>query len=216
MRSRRPGAARNTWSSRMMDAALQFARPYKALVSFAAILLALVPGAAQSQTQIVAGMVAHGPPQWPQYIAMEFGWFKQDNIELDLVTVGGSGAQQIAGGSLNIAHSGYPDFARASLRGAPVKIIINDIVASPYAVFAKPQIKQITDLKGKTISIGGVTDVTLIYVKAFLASAGLKVGDVDFVYAKAAGDRFSALVACGVDATLLNPPTYFKATGLGY
>ena len=39
---------------------------------------------------------------------------------------------------INIAHSGYPDFARASLAGAPVKIIINDIVASPYAVFAKP------------------------------------------------------------------------------
>jgi NitT/TauT family transport system substrate-binding protein len=201
----------------MTVAVLNTARLYKALASLAVILCAaLVPGAAQSQTQIVAGMVAHGPPQWPQYIAMEFGWFKQDNIELDLVTVGGSGAQQIAGGSLNIAHSGYPDFARASLRGGPVKIIINDIVASPYAVFAKPQIKQITDLKGKTISIGGVTDVTLIYVKAFLASAGLKVGDVDFVYAKAAGDRFSALVSGGVDATLLNPPTYFKATALGY
>ena len=58
--------------------------------------------------------------------------------------------------------------------------------------------------------------MTLIYMKAFLASAGLKVGDVDFVYAKAAGDRFSALVSGGVDATLFNPPTYFKATGLGY
>ena len=119
----------------------------------------------------------------------------------------------IAGGSLNIAHSGYPDFARASLRGGPVKIIINDIVASPYAVFAKPQIKQITDLKGKTISIGGVTDVTLIYIKAFLASAGLKVGDVDFVYAKAAGDRFSALVSGGVDATLLNPRPISRRRG---
>ena len=201
----------------MMIAAFKMPRLYKALVSVAMILAAvLIPGAARSQTQIVAGMVAHGPPQWPQYIAMEFGWFKQDKIELDLLTVGGGGAQQLAGGSLNIAHSGYPDFARASLRGAPVKIIINDIVASPYAVFAKPQIKQITDLKGKTISIGGVTDVTLIYIKAFLASAGLKVGDVDFVYAKAAGDRFSALVSGGVDATLLNPPTYFKAAGLGY
>ena len=69
----------------MTVAALQIARLYKALVSLAVILFAaLVPGAAQSQTQIVAGMVAHGPPQWPQYIAMEFGWFKQDNIELDL------------------------------------------------------------------------------------------------------------------------------------
>jgi NitT/TauT family transport system substrate-binding protein len=201
----------------MTIAALQIPRLHKAVVSVAAVLgVLLISSAAQSQTQIVAGMVAHGPPQWPQYIAMEFGWFKQDKIELDLVTVGGSGAQQLAGGSLNISHSGYPDFARASLRGGPVKIIINDIVASPYAVFAKPQIKQIAELKGKIISIGGVTDVTLIYMKAFLASAGLKVGDVDFVYAKAAGDRFSALVSGGVDATLLNPPTYFKAAALGY
>jgi ABC-type nitrate/sulfonate/bicarbonate transport system substrate-binding protein len=201
----------------MTDSALQIPRLYKALVSAAMVLLAaLSPGAAQSQTKIVAGMVAHGPPQWPQYIATEFGWFKQDNIELELLGVGGSGAQQLAGGSLNIAHSGYPDFARASLRGAQLKIIINDIIASPYAVFAKPQIKEIADLKGKTISIGGVTDVTLIYMKAFLASAGLKTTDVDFVYAKAAGDRFSALVSGGVDATILNPPTYFKAAGLGY
>ena len=201
----------------MTDTALQIPRLQRALPLAAMVLSAvLAAGAAQAQTKIVAGMVAHGPPQWPQYVAMEFGWFKQDNIELDLLGAGGSGAQQLAGGSLNIAHSGYPDFARASLRGAPVKIIINDIVASPYAVFAKPQIKQITDLKGKMISIGGVTDVTLIYVKAFLASAGLKTSDVDFVYAKAAGDRFSALVSGGVDATLLNPPTYFKAAALGY
>ena len=179
----------------------------------AALLLA---NAAQAQTRIVAGMVAHGPPQWPQYIADEFGWFKADNIELDLVTVGAGGAQQLAGGNLNIAHSGYPDFARASLQGAPVKIIINDIVASPYAVFAKPGIRDIAALKGKLISIGGVKDVTLIYMKAFLASAGLQARDVDFVYAKAAGDRFSALVAGGVDATILNPPTYFKATTLGF
>jgi ABC-type nitrate/sulfonate/bicarbonate transport system substrate-binding protein len=42
-----------------------------------------------AQTTIVAGMVAHGPPQWPQYVAKEFGWFKQDKIDRQLVTVGG-------------------------------------------------------------------------------------------------------------------------------
>jgi NitT/TauT family transport system substrate-binding protein len=169
-----------------------------------------------AQTKVVAGMVAHGPPQWPQYIAEEFGWLKRDGIELDLVTVGGGGAQQLAGGNLNIAHSGFPDFARAALQGAPVRIVINDLVASPYAVFAKPSIKTVGELKSKLISIGGVKDVTLIYMKAFLASAGLQPGDVDFVYAKAAGDRFSALVSSAVDATILNPPTYFKAMSLGF
>jgi len=168
------------------------------LVSGAAALLlsaALLASVAQAQTRIVAGMVAHGPPQWPQYIASEFGWLRQDNIELDLIAVGAGGAQQLAGGSLHIAHSGFPDFARASLQGAPVKIFLNDIVASPYAVFAKPGIREVAALRGKLISIGGVKDVTLIYMKAFLASAGLQAGDVDFVYAKAAADRLSVSAA---------------------
>jgi NitT/TauT family transport system substrate-binding protein len=171
---------------------------------------------AQAQTKIVAGMVAHGPPQWPQYIAEEFGWLKQDNIDLDLVTVGAGGAQQLAVGALNIAHSGYPDFARAALQNAPVRMVLNDFIGSPYAVFAKPAIKQIADLKGKLISIGSIYDITLIYLKPFLASAGLRTTDVDFVYAKAAGDRFAGLVSGAVDATILNPPTYFKAKAEGF
>ena len=184
----------------------------------AALLIAglFAAQSARAQTKIIAGMVAHGPPQWPQYIAEEFGWLRQDNIDLDLVTVGGGGAQQLAGGALNIAHSGYPDFARAALQNAPVRIIISDFVGSPYAVFAKPAIKQIADLKGKLISIGSIYDITLIYLKPFLASAGLRTSDVDFVYAKAAGDRFAALVSGAVDATLLNPPTYFKAKAQGF
>jgi ABC-type nitrate/sulfonate/bicarbonate transport system substrate-binding protein len=182
-------------------------------VSVAATLSA---GTAQAQTKIVAGMVAHGPPQWPQYIATELGWLKKDNIELDFVTAGGSGVQQLAAGALDICHSGYPDFARAALQGAPVRIIISDIVASPYAIFAKPAIRQIADLKGKLISIGGMNDITLIYIKPFLASAGLKPTDVDFIFAKAAGDRFAALAAGGIDATILNHPTYSKAVAAGF
>jgi NitT/TauT family transport system substrate-binding protein len=187
-------------------------------ISVTTIALAglLCAGTAQAQTKISAGMVAHGPPQWPQYVAEEFGWLKQDNIDLDLITVGAGGVQQVMGGSLNIAHSGYPDFARAALQGAPVRIVISDFVGSPYAVFAKPAIKQIADLKGKLISIGGPNDITLIYIKPFLASAGLKTSDVDFVYAKAAGDRFAALASGAIDASILNPPTYFKAIAGGF
>src|SRR5215471_19353115 len=187
-----------------------------ALAIALAVLANLSAGAAHAQTKITAGMVAHGPPQWPQYIATELGWLKQDNIELDFVTAGGSGPQQLAAGAVDICHSGYPDFARAALQGAPVRIIINDIVASPYAVFAKPGIKQIADLKGKLISIGGNNDITFIYIKPFLASAGLQTSDVDFIFAKAAGDRFSALAAGGVDATILNHPTYSRAVALGF
>jgi ABC-type nitrate/sulfonate/bicarbonate transport system substrate-binding protein len=190
---------------------LQVPRLCLALVA----LFVAIPAAAQAQTKITAGLVAHGPPQWPQYIADEFGWHKEAGIEMDYITVGSGGAQQLAGGSLNVAHSGYPDFARAAMQGADERIILSDITASPYGVFVKPGIKQIADLKGKIINIGGPNDITLIYIKPFLASAGLKTTDVDFVYAKAAGDRFSALLAGAVDASILNPPTYSRATAKG-
>ena len=180
------------------------------------VAAAFMANAAEAQTRILAGMVAHGPPQWPQYIADELGWLREDKIELDLIGVGAGGAQQLAGGSLNMVHTGYPDLARAALQGAPVKIILNDIVAPPYGVFAKPSIKETAELKGKLIIIGGVKDVTLIYMKAFLASAGLQTKDVDFVYAKSSGDRLAALMAGGVDATILNPPYYFRALARGF
>ena len=170
----------------------------------------------QAQTKIVEGFVSHGALQWPEYIATELGWFKENGIELDMLVVGGGAAQQLAAGALNIGYSGYPDFIRATNQGAPVKILINGISAPPYAVFAKPQIKKISDLKGKIISIGGSKDVTLIYMESFIGSAGLKANDVDFVYAKATQDRFAALISGGADAAILYPPATFRAATQGF
>ena len=135
---------------------------------------------------------------------------------MDMLVVGAGAAQQVAAGALNLGYSGFPDFIRATNQGAPVKIVINAISAPPYAVYAKPAIKQIADLKGKTVSIGGTKDVTLIYMEAFLASAGLKASDLDFVYAKATQDRLAALLSGGADAAILYPPSTFRAGSAGY
>jgi NitT/TauT family transport system substrate-binding protein len=193
-------------------------RRARAVVAFAAAgLLALTANSiAKAQTQIVEGFVSHGALQWPEYIANEFGWFKENGVSVDMLVVGAGAAQQVAAGALNIAYSGFPDFIRATNQGAPVKIVINAISAPPYAVYAKPAIKQIAELKGKTVSIGGTKDVTLIYMQAFIASAGLKASDLDFVYAKATQDRLAALLSGGADAAILYPPSSFRAGAAGY
>jgi NitT/TauT family transport system substrate-binding protein len=186
-------------------------------VAVAAWLLGCVfPAVARAETKIVVGIVAHGTSQWPQYVADDLGWFRQRGLTLDMVSVGSGTAQQLAAGAIDLSHSGFPEFIRAANQGAHVKIIINDISVPPYTVFAKPAIQKIADLRGKTISIGGIKDVTLIYIKPLLASAGLAASDVDFVYAKAAGDRFSALAGGAVDAAILNPPTSFRAAELRF
>jgi NitT/TauT family transport system substrate-binding protein len=171
---------------------------------------------AQAETKIVEGIVSHGALEWPEYIAIEFGWFKENGVDLDIVVVGGGAAQQLAAGSLNVANSGFPDFIRATNQGAPIKIVINATGIPPYGVYAKPAVKTISDLKGKIISIGGSKDVTLIYMMAFLAAGGVKASDVDFHYAKATPDRFAALVSGAVDAAILYPPAAFRAAAQGF
>jgi NitT/TauT family transport system substrate-binding protein len=171
---------------------------------------------ARAESKIVEGFVSHGALQWPEYIANEFGWFKENGVNVDMVVVGPGAAQQVAAGSLNLAYSGFPDFIRATNQGAPLKIVINAVGEPPYAVYAKPAIKQIADLKGKTVTIGGTKDVTLIYMEAFIASAGLKASDLDFVYAKATQDRLAALLSGGADAAILYPPSTFRAGAAGY
>jgi NitT/TauT family transport system substrate-binding protein len=171
---------------------------------------------ALAQHKIIEGFVSHGALQWPEYIATEFGWFKENGVELDMLVVGAGAAQQVAAGALNIAYSGFPDFIRATNAGAPVKIVINAIGQPPYGVYSKPAIKKISDLKGKIASIGGQRDITLIYMEAFLAGGGLKAKDMDFVYAKATQDRLAALVSGGVDAAILYPPATFRAAAQGF
>src|SRR5262249_37772432 len=67
----------------------------------------------------------------------------------------------------------------------------------------------------KTVSIGGTKDVTLIYMEAFIGSAGLKKRDLDFVYAKATKDQFAPLLSGGGDAAILYPPSTVRARAAG-
>jgi NitT/TauT family transport system substrate-binding protein len=92
--------------------------------------------------------------------------FKEHGVEVDMLVVGAGAAQQVAAGALNLGYSGFPDFIRATNAGAPVKIVINAIGAPPYAVYSKPPIKKISDLKGKVASIGGSKDITLLVLDA--------------------------------------------------
>jgi ABC-type nitrate/sulfonate/bicarbonate transport system substrate-binding protein len=171
---------------------------------------------ARAESKIVEGFVSNGALQWPEYVANEFGWFKDNGVSVEMLVVGSGAAQQLAAGSLNIGYSGFPDFVRAANQGAPIKIIVNAVDQPPYAVYAKPAIKTIVDLKGKTVSIGGSKDVTLIYMEAFIAAAGLRSGDLDLVYAKATQDRLAALLSGGADAAILYPPATFRAAAAGY
>lgn len=156
---------------------------------------------------------------WPLHIALRNGYFDAADLKIDLVFAQSNASviQQLAAGSYSVAPSaGMVDPVRAIDKGAPVALVRIVIQAPPYALLAKPEIKTIEALKGKTLSIGGPKDITRIFTERMLEPHGLKSGDYDYVFAGATSARFSALKSGAVDAALLTMPFNFFAAAAGY
>jgi NitT/TauT family transport system substrate-binding protein len=190
-----------------------------ASAAVAALALALATTAAPAAETVILGSVGSGTANaWPTYIGIEKGFFAAEDLKADIVHAQSNAAviQQVAAGSINVGtNSGLVDPIRAIDKGAPIALLRIEMQAPPYSLIGKPSIKRLADLKGKTISVGGAKDITRIFAERMLASAGLKPGDFDLIYAGATSARFAALKAGAADAAILAPPFNFRALDEG-
>jgi ABC-type nitrate/sulfonate/bicarbonate transport system substrate-binding protein len=156
---------------------------------------------------------------WPFEIAIEKGFFAAEGITVDKVAAPSSAAVvlQATAGALDMTVQGaFVDVIRAIAKGAPLGVVRLVIQTPPYELLAKPSIKSLKDLRGKTVSIGGQKDVTRIYLNRMLEPNGLKDSDVDLVYAGASMARLTALESGAVDAAMLTSPYNFNAVSSGF
>ena len=182
-----------------------------------AALTLVAPASAQTITIGLVGTAS--ATHWPIYSGLKKGFYAAEGITLDMIFTPSSGAliQQLAAGSLDAALStGIVDPIYAIDKGAPIAIVRLEIQSPPYAMIAKPAIKSLRELKGKTIMIDGPKGITKIYVERMLAANGVKANEFDALFAGATSARFSALQSGAIDATVLIPPFNFYAETAGF
>jgi ABC-type nitrate/sulfonate/bicarbonate transport system substrate-binding protein len=83
-------------------------------------------------------------------------------------------------------------------------------------VVAAPNLKSWSELKGKTVSVGGLTDVTLYFLRVMARRNGLADCDYDLLYGGGSPGRLAQLLSGGVAATVLTNPQDFSALERGY
>src|ERR1044071_10248203 len=130
---------------------------------------------AHAASEITFGITSSTAFSLPHYIAAEKKYYAAENLAVDTIVVGAAVGvlQQLAGGSLNLAQAATDQSLRAILRGAPIRIVAGAASNSPFRVVAAKTIKSWGDLKGKTISVGGLTDVTLYFLRVMARRNGL-------------------------------------------
>jgi NitT/TauT family transport system substrate-binding protein len=189
-------------------------------VSLAGGLAVQFPAPTQAADAVLVGSVDPSSANlWPLYIGQKLGYFDAAGLKIDLIFASSNAAvvQQLAAGSYDIAPSaGIVDPVRAIEKGAPEAIVRIVIQAPPYALLAKPAIKSMKELKGKTIMLGGAKDITRIFAERMLGPNGVMASDYDMLFAGATSARFAALQSGAVDAALLTVPFNFYADSAGF
>lgn len=178
----------------------------------------IVPARAQQTTTLDVGLTAKTATDWPLFVGDVLGFFKKYGIAANFIVVGSAagGAQQLAAGSLGIAETSSTQIIEAVQGGAPIRYALNQVTTPPYSLMAKPDVKSLAGLRGKMIIIGGVTDITHVFLDAMLKGTGLKPTDYTLTYAGATNARYAALKSGSVDAAILFPPFNFLAASEGY
>jgi NitT/TauT family transport system substrate-binding protein len=143
----------------------------------------------------------------PLFVALQRGFFKNEEIELELQMM----LPNIAHNALlagEIEYHGVADSAlRLGAKGAPIKTIFFGTTLPNYFLMAKPQIRSVADLKGKYVGIsrfGGTTDLA---ARVALNKSGLDPQhDVVLIMIGLPATRYTALTVGSIDATIANPP----------
>ncbi len=110
------------------------------------------------------------PPFW---IAHDLKLFEKYGLESEIVYVGGSRPiQAMLGGSIDASQVGGAAAVAAAARGAEIAILGTVFSRLTFAIHASPQIKQISDLKGKTLAAGAIGGNSYFAALAFLKHFG--------------------------------------------
>ena len=192
-----------------------FGRPF--FVLFLALFGAVARNPAAA-TEVSFGITSATAFSLAHYIATEKKYYQSEGIGVDAIVAGAAVGllKQLAGGSLNLAQSATDQTLRAILHGAPVKIVAGAASNAPFRLVAAKSIKGWGDLKGKSISVGGLTDVTLYFLRVMARKNGLADQDYDLIYAGGTPARFAQLASGAAAAALLTNPVDFAALEQGF
>lgn len=183
-----------------------------------ALVASLASPTAHATEDVAFGITSATALSLPHFIAEEKRYFAAEGLAVDTIAAGSAARvlQQLAGRSLNMAQVATDQTLRAILHGAPIRIIAGAAANAPFRVVAAKSVKSWSDLKGHTVSVGGLTDVTLYFLRVMARRNGLADQDYDLLYAGGTPDRFAQLASGAVAAAVLTNPVDLVALDQGF
>lgn len=137
------------------------------------------------------------------------GFFKKHGLDVDLVYIAGSPLLTAAmvSGQVPISFVGAPAVVASAVGGADTVLLSCAISMAYGKLFSVPEIKSLSQLKGKKIGItriGAIDDAILRYT--LKQQANISDREVAFISSGGTNERLIALTKGLIDASVMAPP----------
>lgn len=171
-----------------------------------------------AQTPVRINWTAVTGAQSGIFMAQQENLFKKNGLDVELIHIPSSsrGIQAILAGEISFSFMDGSNAAQAILKGANLALVAGATNRQVFSLMAKPEIKRISDLKGKKIGITRVGSSTHTSALFALGSAGLRPNDYQILPLLEVPNIFTALSAGQIDAGIVSPPTNARAKKAGF
>lgn len=183
------------------------------------LFLLLIPDLSFSQApeRVRVGLPTFSIPFVALPVAQIKGFFREEGLEAELIRMR-TPVAMIALTNKEIDYAvATGTLLVSAVKGLPLKIVMYWLRAPLHVLNARPEIRSIQELRGKTVSIAGVTETTGVLLRAILASVKMdREKDVKILLIPDSGNRFASLSADLIEGAILPPPFNLQAEAKGF
>ena len=190
-------------------------------MAFCAMLLVVNSSAQAGQKEFQKLTVGYTPiaaGSLPLFIAVEERIFQKYGYEVSPVFMGGSPLinSAILAGEFPIGYTGGGAVIASHLSGSDLIAIASPLPVLTIDGWSRPEIKSISDLKGKRVGVTRIGASTYYSALSMLESGGMKVNEVVFIQNGGIGESFAALQSGRVDVCMIGYPFGLYAKNAGF
>lgn len=152
----------------------------------------------------------------PKHIAQSRGFFKAEGLEVELIQMNPRlSATAIINGDVTYADAFTSTF-RAMMQGYPIKLVMVHQKKGPYFLIARPDIKDIQQLKGKRLGVATLRGSDQLVADELMLSKGFNPTTVQPIVIGDAATRYQAMLGGIIDVVAVATPQDLMLRQKGY
>ncbi|WKX15300.1 ABC transporter substrate-binding protein [Streptomyces sp. NL15-2K] len=151
-------------------------------------------------------------------VADELGIYADMGVDVETVLVESSTDQRdrLLSGNVDVGVTAMDNLLVWNADGGDLRIVAQVESTTPLELVARPSVTGVQGLRGAVLGVDAVNNGFAVVLRYLLTRRGLSAADYTLLPVGGVRERWEALRAGSIDATLLGPPLDEQATGEGF